>query len=506
MLNRQVFDRDIRTKLTILTIIGKTPSWFSAEKLAALTAIEKKTILKYCWELDADSQEFGEGLSFTISKSKGILLEIQDQQAFEKFKLFLLEDTLTIKLMKRLFFNQPCSLGLLENELFVSESTIRRKISQFKNVVAPHDISIMYKAKNYTLTGDETQIRMFALMAFWIIYRGSSWPFPMIDEAKVTHTIQGMLDYYGIQSSAINETDKRLLTYILTINVIRFHQGNKINWKPEWDVYKKTNQVLDANELFEDYLLSSEEIGFFNLLLQTFVKTFDFNEIGQRIIQAHEVEQTPAYQATQLFFQEFESFFAIPLDKKMKQTTFGFLIASHLFTDLFTNFGLGISGVDVSMEAKQNYPLLSRKVSRFIKHLADLSTLPLFQEEKQLHMRYILFFSAVNHLTAYEPVITMHFESDLPEYSEKLIRQTIHTLFSNWFNIRFSENSEEESDLVIVSSAMSGLQQLDFSDLEQVYVGSAVSPEDFMKLSRILKKINTEKLAEIDDPHFQSPY
>lgn len=493
MQHSPIFDNGTRIKLELLTIIGNASTWFSSENLSMMISIEKKTILKYCKELDSDAINFNDGITIHINKSKGIFLEKKDELSLVKFKLFIIENTLAVKLMKRLFFNQPCSLAQLEQELFISESTIRRKIRAFKALVAEHDISIAYKNNNYVLTGDEAQIRMYSLMAFWITYKGNTWPFPTIDEKKIVKTIDAFLTYHGISGTSINETDKRLLTYIFTITVIRYHLGNSITWQKSWDPYIPTNAPFDSGKVLQDYFLPKGELNFFYLILQTFVKTYDFNEIGSQIMTAHKKNNTPAFLATELFFSRVQEAFGLTLNERTKQKTYGFLLSSHLFADIFKNFKLGISGVDINQEAKENFPRLSKKLYTFIDELAKMSALPLFQEKDTLHMRYILLFSSFESLTVFEPVIRIYFESDLPDFSEKIIQDTISNMFTNWYNISFNTQSDQPSDLVIITSSMPRVQSINLEEKEVIYIDSTLSANDFFTLNEVLKKLRLKK-------------
>ncbi|MGX7115580.1 helix-turn-helix domain-containing protein [Enterococcus termitis] len=493
MYHSPIFDKGTRIKMDILTTIGNTSVWFSSEKLSMTIDIEKKTILKYCRELAVDATNFNNGITILINKSKGVFLEKKDELSLVSFKLFIIENTLAIKLMKRLLFNQPCSLAQLEQELFISESTIRRKIRTFKSVIAEHNITIAYKNNNYILTGDEAQIRMYALMSFWITYKGNTWPFPMIDEKKMIRTIDKLLDHHGIQGTSINETDKRLLTYILAITVVRFHLGKPITWTNNWNSYAQTNTAFDLDNILQEYFLSRDELNFFSLILQTFVKTYDFQKIGSKIIASHKENNTPAFQATEIFFATFQEYFTIDLDDQAKQKTYGYLLSSHLFADIFKNFNLGISGIDVNHEAKENFPHLSKKLYAYITELADTTELSLFQEKDTLHMRYLLLFSSFKNLTVFEPKIHIYFESDLPDFSEKIIQDTISNMFANWYNISFNTQSDQPNDLVIISSSMPKIQNINVEEKEVIYIDSTVSADDFNTLNKVLKRIRTKQ-------------
>ncbi|MGG5373311.1 helix-turn-helix domain-containing protein [Enterococcus sp. AZ196] len=494
MIDPYIFNKNIRTKLRILSIIENTSQWYSAEKLSALTSIEKKTILKYCKELAEDSEKFAKGdLQILISKSQGIFLEAKNKNILSQFKVYLLEDTLTIKLMRRFFSSQPNNLTQLEQEFFVSESTIKRKIRSFRKNLAPYGIQIIYKNGSYELIGSESQIRMYFLISTWMTFKGSCWPFPTLKEEKINRTINDILALERLNSSDLSETDKRLLSYSLAIIILRYHQGKMIDWRSEWNVYEEVNHQLQLDSALKEYLLSDNEINFFLIVLQTFVKTYDFPELSARFIEAHKKYNTPAYEASKDFFHFFKQRFEIPVDDDLEKSTMGYFIACHLFTDIFKGFPIGIIGYDITTETKASYPFAANEVYQLIDDLQAHTNLALFREREQLHMRYTLFLISIEQLSKFEPPITIYFESDLPVFAEQRVKQRISSIFINWYHIHFVKNASEEHDLIIATSSAPNTHRLSISGKPVVFINQNLSYEDFFALNSVLKELHSTR-------------
>ncbi|MFD1900661.1 hypothetical protein GQR36_12930 [Enterococcus termitis] len=117
----------------------------------------------------------------------------------------------------------------------------------------------------------------------------------------------------------------------------------------------------------------------------------------------------------------------------------------------------------------------------------------MFQEKDTLHMRYLLLFSSFKNLTVFEPKIHIYFESDLPDFSEKIIQDTISNMFANWYNISFNTQSDQPNDLVIISSSMPKIQNINVEEKEVIYIDSTVSADDFNTLNKVLKRIRTKQ-------------
>lgn len=495
MFNETIFDRETRTKLKILDIIGSDSQWYSAEKLSQMTDIERKTILKYINELIDDSITFSPKKELTIHsiKSRGISLEVQCKHLVSTFKLFILGNTFTMELLRRLFFHLPCNLTKMSQQFFVSESTIRRKIKLFKEILAPYGIEISYKDKSYTLVGEETQIRMYGNIVFWTIYRGNMWPYDMLEEEKMLQMTKQLLTCFGVSPAAISKVELKMLTSILSISVIRLHKGKSIPENDVWNLYEKTNSISPQLEAFAaDYHLPISEIQFFYLILQTFSETYMFSEPKERILAAHKKNNTPAYQATVLFFEAFEKNFKTVLSDDVRTETFGHVLASHIFTDLFKSFKVDMSGYNFNQKAHTIYPHLSKNIYELIDQLAATSGLALFREREQLHMKYMLFFSMIERLTKFEKTITIRFESDLPELVSNMLKESIFNTFNNWYNLKTVENisssNEDNADVIIATFDIShaDIQQ---RQLKTIYISPDFTFEDFTKLGKIFKEI-----------------
>lgn len=74
------------------------------------------------------------------------------------FELYLLEENVTIILMKAIFFEEFTSVKICDG-LFLSETTIRRSLKYFQELLEPYGIKL--KRETYEVVGPEEQVRMF---------------------------------------------------------------------------------------------------------------------------------------------------------------------------------------------------------------------------------------------------------------------------------------------------------------------------------------------------------
>lgn len=497
LLNPHIFDNATQTKMAILEIISKAPQWYSAEKLANLTNSEKKTILKYTNELINEIQQFNHGdLTIQTKKSKGIFLQYSDEKVLTHFRLFIIENTFTIQLMKQLFFNYECSLTQLSQQYFLSESTIRRKIAAFNTIIEVLGIKIIARNKNYSLQGDESQIRMLSYICFWAIYKGNIWPFPMVDENKLILLTDELLKHLTIPTSSLNIIDQKMFRYILAINIIRFHQGNEIQENKKWQPYLNFRSFSALEQqLKTDVHLSQNEVKYFFLVVQTFTKTYEYKTLGNQLFQEQKYFDTPAYRTTKEFFSLFQKEFEYVFSEEQYLAFFGFVLASHLFCDLFYGFSIGISGYNNFEDMQLNYPQLTSKINHLIEQLQEVSQINLLFHKKFLQTVYSLVYSSIATLTKYERSILIYLESDLPKFAEKLIIKDIQLTFQNKFNLKFFSDDWENTtktgiyyDLILSNSTLPSLNQ---SAVESpiIHINTPLTSQDYSNIHRTLKTI-----------------
>ncbi|EKQ3613757.1 helix-turn-helix domain-containing protein, partial [Enterococcus faecalis] len=152
----KIIDSSVSIKLDIAELLYRSKFWVSSEEIAMYLKLDKKTIHRYTSELSEDILDFNKDtISFEIIKGKGVKLHVSNSNDYREFKQFLLDNTLTINIVKALALKKGNSLISLANDNFVSESTIRRKIQQLKEYIDHMDISITSRAGRYSIVGDE---------------------------------------------------------------------------------------------------------------------------------------------------------------------------------------------------------------------------------------------------------------------------------------------------------------------------------------------------------------
>ena len=477
----------------ILAIISEEKRWYTILEISERSDMITRTVQRYIHELDARIRNFNDdNIQLLVTKNKGVFLELHPGADLSGFSLFLLEDNITIDLLKSLFFENFHSVKKFAYDNFMSETTIRRLLKMFQEIVEPYQIHLT--RETFIIEGKESQIRLFIYIIFWKVYRGATWPFETINRKLINNHADKVATILKLNLTAIH---KQQIAYILAINIIRVRKKHFIEKEDRWDHYINIEEDYSGYKkfkaIFEDMNMGSDgEISFFYLIMETRPKIYEVKEISDRIMNYHKKQNSSIWLATELFLIRFsENFLEIPEDQRSIFITNSF--CAHLFCDLFDNFSLDINGYEYLDNHEKFYPILNTKLDSLIDELYAETKNKIFLEKEFLLTRYALLFSLLKPLTYFEKEIQIVLDTDLPKLAEiNLKNQILDTLKYRYTIVFLDKNNAEEADLFLTTTPTPLLIN-QYLDGKVLYIGSQLSPRDFINIETIVADTIKEK-------------
>lgn len=116
--------------------------------------------------------------SIQINKNR-LYLSFDHSTSYDEIISSILKKTLEYNILLSIFFKETHSYLSLSEELFTSESTIRRNIKELNNSLS--SLNIVIKANPFKLTGDEKNIRRLMVLIIKEVYGLDDLPFATKD-------------------------------------------------------------------------------------------------------------------------------------------------------------------------------------------------------------------------------------------------------------------------------------------------------------------------------------
>ncbi|MCV99353.1 transcriptional regulator [Listeria monocytogenes] len=479
-------DQSITVSMMLLRMIAEESRWYTVNELSERLDMNQRTMQRYIADLLEKIEDYNDpNIQLYTAKNKGVFLEITLGADVLNFELYLLEENVTIILMKAIFFEEFTSVKKFAMDYFLSETTIRRSLKYFQELLEPYGIKL--KRETYEVVGPEEQVRMFFYSYFWRLYQGAIWPFDivnhkMVEEAtmKVTSSLRQNLTY--VQQYQIE--------YVIAINIIRIRKRHLVELKPNWKNYLDLNNdfksLTKIKAVFESLNIQKEsEIYFFYLLMETRPKLYENKEVARRALEPHKKNNSDVYAATEVFIRVFSEEMA-PIPQKKYDLFFNSSFSAHLFCTLFKHFSGDINGYEYIRKFKEYYPKLHQKMDELLDILYEETGNELFLEKDFLLTRYGLLFSSIKRLTYFEEEIQIVLDTDLPKFAELNLRHQIFDSLKYRYKVHFlNKNSAPQADVILTTVATPMMVER-YNREKVLHIGAEPSARDFYNIVNIV--------------------
>ncbi|MEF3400409.1 helix-turn-helix domain-containing protein, partial [Listeria monocytogenes] len=125
-------DQSITVSMMLLRMIAEESRWYTVNELSERLDMNQRTMQRYIADLLEKIEDYNDpNIQLYTAKNKGVFLEITLGADVLNFELYLLEENVTIILMKAIFFEEFTSVKKFAMDYFLSETTIRRSLKYF---------------------------------------------------------------------------------------------------------------------------------------------------------------------------------------------------------------------------------------------------------------------------------------------------------------------------------------------------------------------------------------
>lgn len=496
-----LFDRKtFNQRRMILLLYATNGRWVSSDWLGEEMGLSKRSTLSTINDLVQQIEQFQpDNYRFHLSKSRGVSLDVKSDADIYQLITFIITQCSTITMLESLLLEDFESVKSYGMRHFISESTVRRDLKKIQELMAHYHIGL--ERESAKLVGEEHQIRMFMAIFYWIVYRGSTWPFKYVDESLMENFVDQLLDNDMTVYPYIPYEHKKQMAYLFAEAIIRTRKGNFVQMAPDFSAQLTNNQLFLS---FDKQLRSlsgivqekDSEIPFFFAAWLVLTKTIDIlkEPVLEQFLAELAEEKSEIFSATELMVARFqEKFFSVKEDELLRFK--GYVLGIHYFAYYFKGFNTDVTGNTYRNIFFERYPQLIQKIKGFINELYKESSNDIFLETDYLLLTYLRNIFFLEEPCNYETKITILIESDMPRLlMQKFIRQ-INGYFGYLYNITICDVfdiRDQPVDILLTTSTIEGLCQL-YPDAEIVVVSKTLSIVDMARIDQVLEHAAARK-------------
>ncbi|MEC5317125.1 helix-turn-helix domain-containing protein [Enterococcus casseliflavus] len=456
-------ENDIRYQIQLLDYLyNKESQWVSIDELANEIGLQVRAVTKYILSIKEviELNYYGK-LFLEMQGNQFFKLGISYNKYFFELRGEVIEKSLNILILKKLFFFNELNIVKFSLESFVSLSTIKRKIKRLNSVVQSFNFKISSRDNIYRLVGTETNIRFFFSFLFMNIYSGGKWPFFNIDQTKIFKLVE---DISADLSLPVTYSLKNKIAYNHAIGITRYFHNETIvlERKEEWNKIIKINNKLAESLsinvitlLKENYLLSESEAQHEFSRIQIGQSFYQDQTVSIKAIELHSQYETSIYKASQHFLELFEKYAEIKLSDSLKRQVMITTLCGHYKAFLYREMPLMKQDTDGILN---HYHSLKSFVEKIYNELLDKEDSFLATQKNFLINQYMYVLSEILPLNYFESVISIYFDDPIDRTRENLVKKMLVNFFQEPFNLRVYGPSDvlffDKTNIDLVLSAI----------------------------------------------------
>ncbi|EXJ23360.1 M protein trans-acting positive regulator (Mga) [Alkalibacterium sp. AK22] len=174
------------------------------------------------------------------TNNDGLEIRLPRHYCIDYFQNQLIQRALGFNLLELLFFHTKLSAKQLEDRLYLSTSSLNRRVQAANSAMREFGLSI--QTNPYTIQGDEYLIRRFFTTYFIEAYGYEYWPFESVDFEEVSAIMDSLTALSSIKFETVNFHRFKVFT---AVSLIRERKG--------FDIYnsKLNESPIDTSELLK---------------------------------------------------------------------------------------------------------------------------------------------------------------------------------------------------------------------------------------------------------------
>lgn len=204
-------------QINIIQILRTANNYVSIKQLAESVNAVPKTVVNDCLEIE---DQWSDIIQIEKNASGELRLTEKDNHSVHEIFSAILKESPTFQLLELLFF-QPGKLRTdLEKELFLSSSSLYRRIVKLNEGLVARGLKI--DRNQLCLIGNnELQLRIFMAGYFTEVYDIYDWPFPL-DQEAILKAANDLNETFSLNLTFIQKTE---FSFLIAVSLIRQEHG-----------------------------------------------------------------------------------------------------------------------------------------------------------------------------------------------------------------------------------------------------------------------------------------
>ncbi|OJG55551.1 hypothetical protein RV06_GL001133 [Enterococcus haemoperoxidus] len=298
--------------------------------------VSLSTLKRYFQELSTDIKN---NKSFTqivlIRNVGGYVIQNHSAHAMDyliiQLRLSYFESSLQFKIILELLLNHYNSVEDLAEKLYISPPHLYKNINILNIELERYPLKIVFHPTT-NFQGKEKYVRMLNFYFFWSVYRGIAWPY----DFKNMKDFSANVDFGELQKNYSDSVIKRL-EFMVGLFMVR-RQDHPIRLPKKIKELSKHFATTNAiSKLVEPFLVTEDEILFFNLLARCYIAEIDTLQDKYRLYDSFP-RSLPLISACDLLIEEYEKYFYgdFSMNKEQKTTVFYYLLIGMIQATYFS--------------------------------------------------------------------------------------------------------------------------------------------------------------------------
>ncbi|MHC9000180.1 helix-turn-helix domain-containing protein [Enterococcus bulliens] len=436
----QLYDPEIERIISILNALEHVEQEISLRELTHQLDMGEKTLLRY-----------SERIAFFIKQSKVasihfrlddhfIKWEIEDINEYRFLRNFIVQQCAVVQLGVRLILGKRVNRIQFMDEFYLSESTLKRRLSTMRKLLASYALTIKTSQGELELVGEEAIIRRLARDSLMNLYESSPWPFELVDEQQVDQFIEETFELAEFKYKTARESEViQTIKYDIAIQMTRVKLGYKI----------KLSSILAQNlELIEEivqkqliptyhFRLSNTEHAY--LVFQILAKDFFYmRKKGEQVLQLMRKLPLPLNQFLQTAITYFSNQI-VPIARSDYKELYPFFITIHLNDWLFPNWINSIHYRELDIRV----PRLMSQLANYLKKLEQTYPQHIIGPIEVLQRNYGKLVAYLTSLSFRERKINVGFYGARTILEIRTAENIVRESFSYLYNISFDYDAPD---------------------------------------------------------------
>ncbi|GAA2914632.1 helix-turn-helix domain-containing protein [Enterococcus pseudoavium] len=452
-LELQNYEKDIYLGVHLLEQMADG-GYYKRSELATALQLDVRSVQRLLEELSKKYRRFTEtDLLLFEERGQQYHLVIANQMMEQnQFLVDLIRHSVTYQLLNLVVIGKARTVSELSQQLFCSESTIRRKIKALQRELKPLQLTVERGVVSFQAA--ESVIRMYLSVYYWRLFRGKDWPFAPLQHDLVRKISNAIQQFFQVELNPIKE---QRLKYLLATHLLREVQGYSFT---EDSIYQQT---LVANSLFQafyqqvsrvmpTYFRNKSALSNLFLNLLTREEYYHVPAISQQIHQLLRQAPFSVMDEVAALNQVLKNKINNPKtwEKFQALQAENYLISGHLYQRLFPMIQFNINGKLFWTKMHEQQAPLVAFITESLRELGESDSI--------LFGRYLSVLRRLPELTV-QPVLRIFLQTDLPEFEENIIIDELRQFLSKNYQVVFV-NSLAASDICLTTSLLDQTNQV----------------------------------------------